>query len=201
MNARKFIKKAAYEVIVKKPVEDVTLKEILSVAEVSKQTFYRYYKDKYELANEIYAQLTQQGIIEPEKIQNEDDWRNLYLKQFAAFREHMDFVRHLYSSRETGCTVDFEIASTIRFDKAILSRKGADLKNPRIIFAIEAKDVGGTYAMSTDKGIADAMIAKGYDLENIYKTIEKLSPSMIKAVDVKRLVGEKTEAASMAVAR
>lgn len=59
----------------------------------------------------------------------------------------MDFVRHLYSSRETGCTVDFEIASTIRFDKAILSRKGADLKNPRIIFAIEAKDVGGTYAM------------------------------------------------------
>ena len=147
MNARKFIKKAAYEVIVKKPVEDVTLKEILSVAEVSKQTFYRYYKDKYELANEIYAQLTQQGIIEPEKIQNEDDWRNLYLKQFAAFREHMDFVRHLYSSRETGCTVDFEIASTIRFDKVILSRKGADLKNPRIIFAIEAKDVGGTYAM------------------------------------------------------
>lgn len=147
MNAQKFIKKAAYEVIVKKPVEDVTLKEILSVAEVSKQTFYRYYKDKYELANEIYAQLTQQGIIEPEKIQNEDDWRNLYLKQFAAFREHMEFVRHLYSSRETGCTVDFEIASTIRFDKIILSRKGADLKNPRIIFAIEAKDVGGTYAM------------------------------------------------------
>ncbi|WP_156031823.1 hypothetical protein [Selenomonas sp. AE3005] len=42
-------------------------------------------------------------------------------------------------------------------------------------------------AMSTDKGIADAMIAKGYDLENIYKTIEKLSPSMIKAVDVKRV--------------
>ena len=56
-------------------------------------------------------------------------------------------------------------------------------------------------AMSTDKGIADAMIAKGYDLENIYKTIEKLSPSMIKAVDVKRLVGEKTEVASMAMAR
>ncbi len=45
------------------------------------------------------------------------------------------------------------------------------------------------------------MIAKGYDLEKIYKTIEALSPSMIKAVDVKRLVGEKTEAASMDVAR
>ena len=56
-------------------------------------------------------------------------------------------------------------------------------------------------AMSTDKGIADAMIAKGYDLEDIYKTIEELSPSMIKGDDVKRLVGEKTEVVSLAVAR
>lgn len=56
-------------------------------------------------------------------------------------------------------------------------------------------------AMSTDKGIADAMIAKGYDLEDIYKTIEELSPSMIRGTNVKRLVGEKTEVASLAVAR
>lgn len=49
-----------------------------SSAEVSEQTFYRYYKDKYELANEIYAQLIQQGIIEPAKIQTEDDWRDMY---------------------------------------------------------------------------------------------------------------------------
>jgi len=56
-------------------------------------------------------------------------------------------------------------------------------------------------AMSTDKWIADAMIAKGYDLEKIYKTIEELSPSMIKAVDVKRLVGEKAETAQLAMAR
>ena len=56
-------------------------------------------------------------------------------------------------------------------------------------------------AMSTDKGIADAMIAKGYDLENIYKTIEELSPSMMKAVDVKRLVGEKREDVQTALAR
>lgn len=56
-------------------------------------------------------------------------------------------------------------------------------------------------AMSTDKEIADAMIAKGYDLEKIYKAIEELSPSMIKAVDVKRLVGEKAENASLAMAR
>ena len=56
-------------------------------------------------------------------------------------------------------------------------------------------------AMSTDKGIASAMIAKGYDLENIYKTIEELSPSMIKAVDVKRLVGEKKEDVQIAMAR
>ena len=56
-------------------------------------------------------------------------------------------------------------------------------------------------AMSTDKGIADAMIAKGYDLDNIYKTIEELSPSMIKVADVKRLVGERTESVQLAMGR
>lgn len=38
--------------------------------------------------------------------------------------EHLDFMRHLFASRETGCTVDFEIETTIRFDKAILVQKG-----------------------------------------------------------------------------
>ena len=147
MNAKKLLKEAAYQAIVKKPIEDVTLKEILSRAEVSKQTFYRYYKDKYELANEVYYELTQRGIIEPEQVRTERDWREMYLRQFALFREHLDFIRHLYSSRETGCTVDYEIMSTVRFDKAILARNGADVKDPRIMFAIEAKDVGGTYAM------------------------------------------------------
>ena len=147
MNAKKLLHEAAYKVIERKPIEHITLKEILDAADVSKQTFYRYYRDKYSLANEIYHGLTQEGIISPDLVHTQKEWEAMYLKQFSVFRQHMDFVKHLYSSRETGCTVDYEIESTVRFDKEILSRNGADVTDPRIMFAIEAKDVGGTYAM------------------------------------------------------
>lgn len=147
MNARKMLREAAYEIVVRKAVELVSVREIVDAAEISKQTFYRYYKDKYELVNEIYYELFQKDIIVPEKIETVDDWRKIYLQQFLAYRKNLDFVRHLFTSKETGCTLDYEIELTIRFDKEILQQKGADITDPRISFAIEAKDVGGTFAM------------------------------------------------------
>lgn len=147
MNAKNLMKQAAYACVTQQYVEKVTLRDILARAEVSKQTFYRYYTDKYDLMNDIYAELTQEGIIEACKIKNGDDWRAMYLKQFGIFREHLDFIKHLYRSRETGCTTDFKIECTVRFDKEYLKQCGVDVTDPRIMFAIEAKDVGGTYMM------------------------------------------------------
>lgn len=147
LNARKYLKQSAYRKIEETPIEKLTVKDILEDAEVSKQTFYRYYQDKYALANELYFELTQKGIIDSSQVNNEAEWREMYRRQFARFREHLPFIQHLYTSRETGCTLDYEIRCTIDFDKEYLKRKGADLNDPRIIFSLEAKDVGGTYAM------------------------------------------------------
>ncbi|MBD8976201.1 TetR/AcrR family transcriptional regulator [Veillonella magna] len=147
MNAKKYLLRAAYELCCLRPIERITLKEICENAEVSKQTVYRYYRDKYELVNELYRQLTQEHIIDVNAVMTMDDWKQMYLAQFRVFRNHLDVVRHLYSSRETGCTLQYEIESTIRFDRGLLAKKGADLTDPRIQFAIEAKDVGGTYMM------------------------------------------------------
>ena len=147
MNAKKFLKAAAYELICRKPVEKLSTKAIFEKAEVSRQTFYRLYQDKYSLANEIYDELTQQNIIDPESVSTHQDWHDMYLRQFTAYREHLDFIKHLFSSRETGCTLDHEIEMIIAFDREYIRRKGGDVDDPRIQFAIEAKDVGGTWAM------------------------------------------------------
>ena len=147
MNARILLKKAAYDLISEKPIENLNTKNILELAEVSKQTFYRYYKDKYDLANEIYKELVQDNIVSPSKINTIDDWETMYRKQFKVFRDNIDFIRHLYSSSETSCTVEYEIQETIKLDRELLKKRGADINDPRIMFAIQAKDVGGTYMM------------------------------------------------------
>jgi AcrR family transcriptional regulator len=147
MNAKKYLKQAAYQKISEIAIEKLNTKEILLEAEVSKQTFYRYYKDKYELANDLYHELTQKDIIDSAGIATISDWREMYRRQFESFRQHLKFIKHLYTSNETGCTFDYEVKSTIQFDKEYLLGKGADITDPRILFALEAKDVGGTYAM------------------------------------------------------
>ncbi len=148
MNVKKLLRKAAYEIVSQKPVEKVTIREILEIADVSRQTFYRNYTDKYALVNEIYYDLTNKGIVEPEAVNSLESWHKMYLMQFAAYRKHLDFVRHLFSSRETGCTLEFEIQQTLEFDKALLKKNGADLNDGRILFALEAKDIGGTNVMA-----------------------------------------------------
>ncbi len=75
MNAKKYLLQAAYELCRLRPIERITLKEICEEAEVSKQTVYRYYKDKYELVNELYRQLTQASIIDANAVTTMDDWK------------------------------------------------------------------------------------------------------------------------------
>ena len=147
MNAKKYLKTAAYELICEKPIEKLNTKAIFERAEVSRQTFYRLYRDKYAIANEIYDELFQTDIIDPKAVNSNQDWREMYFRQFSAYRKHLDFVRHLFSSRETGCTLDHEIDLVMAFDRDYIRKKGGNVDDPRIQFAIEAKDVGGTWAM------------------------------------------------------
>ena len=138
--------------------------------------------------------------------------------EFQRLKARSEEIDMILAAKEKGLTDAKEIEGDVRRSRILklVNKDGhmdftklegkSDIERTYFFRAAEALTRNGNAyspdnAMSTDKGIADAMIAKGYDLENIYKTIEKLSPSMIKAVDVKRLVGEKTEVASMAMAR
>jgi len=147
MNCEKLLKQAAYELIGKKSIDKVTVNDILKTAEVSKQTFYRHYHDKYELGNALYDDLFIKDIYILDSVRNGTDWENMYLRQFAIFRHHMELTKNLFSSREQGCAVDYEVQHCIAFDKAFLHRQGANIEDPIILFALEAKDVGGTFAM------------------------------------------------------
>ena len=146
MNAKKILKTAAYSLICDHDIDDITVNMILEAAEISKKTFYRYYPDKYALANEIYDDLFSVPTYDTERDPDEA-WEELYIQQFALFRAEQDFVRHLYSSKAQGCTTDHEIEVILKYDRERLRQMGADPDDPRIMFALEAKDVSGTYAM------------------------------------------------------
>ena len=138
--------------------------------------------------------------------------------EFQRLKARSEEIDMILAAKEKGLTTTKEIEGDVRRSRILklVDKDGhmdftklegkSDIERTYFFRAAEALTRNGNAyspdnAMSTDKGIADAMIEKGYDLEKIYKTIEALSPSMIKAVDVKRLVGENMQVASMAVAR
>ena len=147
MDAKKIIKEAAYALISKKRIEDVTLKEILEASTLSKQTFYRYYDDKYAMSNELYDELFVKPFYTLSGALNSATWKQVYFRQFQAYRTHLAFAQHVFSSRETGCATEHEIASVIAFDRKWIARRGGNPDDPLLDFAIQAKDVGGTFAM------------------------------------------------------
>lgn len=139
-------------------------------------------------------------------------------EEFQKLKARSEEIDMILAAKEKGLTSSKEIEGDVRRSRILMlvDKDGhmdftklegkTDIERTYLFRAAEALTKNDNAyspdnAMSTDKGIADCMIAKGYDLENIYKTIEELSPSMIKAVDVKRLVGDKAETVSLAMAR
>ena len=58
------IKEAFITLLKENAYEDITVREIASQAEIGFKTFYRYYKDKMELANIVYEELWLQFMSE-----------------------------------------------------------------------------------------------------------------------------------------
>ncbi len=54
MNARKQLYQAIEKLVREKPLDKISVQEILNEAEVSRRTFYTYFSDKYDLANSFY---------------------------------------------------------------------------------------------------------------------------------------------------
>ncbi len=57
MRTKDSIIAAFNELITKHNLEDITVEMICEIAQISRTTFYRYYKDKYEVMNDNYKRL------------------------------------------------------------------------------------------------------------------------------------------------
>ena len=124
------------------------------------------------------------------KLSTAFDWMNNspYIQAVNA----TDFRIDIYGSKKCILSaikgIDKQIDKKITEEMDFTKLEGkSDIERTYFFRAAEALTRNGNAyspdnAMSTDKGIADAMIAKGYDLEKIYKTIEELSPRFLRYI-------------------
>ena len=89
---RRAIVSAFNRLIAKAEIEKITTEKIAAEAEVSKATFYRYFKDKYDVLNYNYKALLDQAVCQC------DNYRDLFVRLFAFAREEWTEFRRAFST-------------------------------------------------------------------------------------------------------
>ena len=92
------IKNAFIELRSGKPLERITIKELVELAEISKATFYLHYRDIYDLSDHLQKELIQnilQTLDQPELFLT--DTTAFTAALFYAFSEHQSMIEILFS--------------------------------------------------------------------------------------------------------
>ena len=78
-----------------KNIEQITVKDLAAEVGVSSQTFYNYYKDKYDLLGCAYKKRV--GALLDEYLRDRCTWGEFMLEYLKSFRQRARFIRDAYS--------------------------------------------------------------------------------------------------------
>ncbi len=99
MNPKKNLLNAVRNLSEKKLFEDITVQMILDEAEVSRGTFYKYYRDKYDLANAYYSEYVNEHIL---KRYDGGNWDVLMIELLEFVKANRDYFLMLAGTGRNG---------------------------------------------------------------------------------------------------
>lgn len=133
MDTKTAIVKAFVETLREKPIDDITVGEIAQRADVSRQTFYNLYEDKYDLLKQCFAQFAQRVFIKTETV---EDVRNNTRDMLKMFAEDKQLVRNAFFSKDAQSLKSFFRELTYETDVFYYTEMGLDTSNEKILGAI-----------------------------------------------------------------
>lgn len=80
--------------IAKRDFDDITAKDIMLEAKVSKATFYRYFKDKYDVMNYNYKSILDEAL----STEGIDNYRDLFLQLYNMGAERLASISRTFGS-------------------------------------------------------------------------------------------------------
>lgn len=160
------------ELITNHDFDKLTVTDIAKKAGVSKATFYRYFKDKYDVMNYNYMRLLDYYAA-PERCHN---YEELYYNLFFAARESWQYLRNAFNSTGANCfsyyiyQYSYEIAEQITKS----NRDGQGFSSSeRLQFDVFCKGISYMY---------ENWIFGGYDIsaEDAAKALYAMMPETLK---------------------
>ena len=126
-SAETVLQKALIDLLQKKDIERISLKEILEYSNVSKTTFYRFYDNKFDLMNSCYKSAIDKYLAKLKY----DNWDDILIAQFRFFDSNRKFMLNGFKGqgRESLKRFIFEYSSDF-YRKEMQIRKGVESLTP-----------------------------------------------------------------------
>ncbi|RGZ00702.1 TetR/AcrR family transcriptional regulator C-terminal domain-containing protein [Clostridium sp. AM58-1XD] len=102
------------------PLDKITVKDIVTGCDLTRQTFYRNFKDKYDLVNWYFEKLVQQSF---EEMGVSLTLREGLTKKFQFIRDERVFFACAFGSNDYNSLVKYDYEYILRFYRKILTEK------------------------------------------------------------------------------
>ena len=120
-------------------IDNITVKDIVDHCDVSRQTFYRHFKDKYDLVNWTFYRLFSDIMI---KLNKSDTWDQAMLKMLEEIKEKEGFFVNAYNCDHQNSFSEFEIKSVITLYEKLTHKYYLEVMDHQIQFLLEMYCIG-----------------------------------------------------------
>ena len=141
MNSKKLLSESLEKLLLKKNLDDIQVSEIVAGTSLSRKTFYRHFKDKYDLVSWYFAQFYEASFG---RITDDLTWEEALLRYLDIYQEKYSVLKNAYASRDINGLRTYDIAVTRKTYEKYLAIKGADINAETMRFAIDIASRGGT---------------------------------------------------------
>jgi AcrR family transcriptional regulator len=141
MNSKITLSESLEKLLMKKSLDDIQVSEIVAGTSLSRKTFYRHFKDKYDLANWYFAQFYEASFG---RISDGFNWEEALLRYLDIYEEKYSVLKNAYASRDINGLRGFDIAVTRKTYEKYLRIKVAEISSEIMQFAIDIASRGGT---------------------------------------------------------
>lgn len=126
-----------------KTFESVTVEDIINRCGASRPTFYRHFKDKYDLMNWIYMRRA-------EELKNYSDCKYVLFQSACYVKEFQDYFKSIIKFRGQNSFTEFLFSYGLNYYKEqIIKRSGADKLTDDILLELKMY-VAGQVFMTSD---------------------------------------------------
>lgn len=131
---------ALARIMEEKALDRITVGDIVAEAHVSRASFYRRYRDKYDLLNATYERLLEETLFTAE---SGTGWRDAIRKIYAIIGRNAAFFDRAFASCDRNSLRNFIFDRTLRLESDVLRRAGVQVEDPAVQYRLRAYVAGG----------------------------------------------------------